>query len=45
MDMMRGAKKCALALALVLAGLILLGGLGACSKEEVRRTLPARQSF
>jgi hypothetical protein len=43
MDMMRGAKKCALAL--VLAGLMLLGGVSACSKEEVRRTLPAKRSF
>jgi hypothetical protein len=30
---------------LVLAGLVLLGGLGACSKEEIRRSLPAERSF
>jgi hypothetical protein len=32
-------------LVLVLAGLMLLGGSGACSKEEIRRTLPGERSF
>jgi hypothetical protein len=43
--MMRGAAKYVRALALVLAGLVFLGGLAACSKEEVRRVLPAKRSF
>jgi len=47
--MMRCARKyarvSALVLTLVLAGLVLLGGLTACSKEEIRRHLPARRSF
>jgi hypothetical protein len=43
--MMRFARKHARLLAFVLAGLLLLGGLAACSKEEIRRNLPARRSF
>ena len=45
MGMMRCAKKYVRVLALVLAGLVLLGGPIACSKEEIRRTLPAERSF
>jgi len=47
--MMRCVKKymrvSALVLALVLAGLVVLDGLTACSKEEIRRILPAKRSF
>ena len=45
MGMTGRAKKCLWAFVFVLAGLALFGGLSACSKEEVRRTLPAKRSF
>ena len=38
-------KKYAWVFALALTLLTLFGGLGACSKEELRRTLPAERSF
>jgi uncharacterized protein YjeT (DUF2065 family) len=43
--MMRCTRKYVSALVLVLAGLLLFGGPAACSKEEIRRTLPAKQGF
>ena len=43
--MMSWTRKYAPALVLALAALLLCGGLIACSKEEIRRTLPAERSF
>jgi len=42
---MRCTKEYARVFAFVLALLALFGGLSACSKEEIRRTLPAERSF
>jgi hypothetical protein len=43
--MMECTRKYLRILVMVLAGLALFGGLGACSKEEVREMLPERRSF
>ena len=43
--MTRRTKNYVRALVLVFAGLVLLGGLSACSKEDIRRVLPAERSF
>ena len=45
MGMMSWTRNYAPALALALAVLLLCGGLVACSKEEIRRTLPVERSF
>jgi len=45
MGMIGCTQKFVRVLVLVLAGLVLLSGLPACSKEEVRRTLPVKRSF
>ena len=45
MGMMRYTRNYVPALVIALAGLLLFGGLVACSKEEIRRTLPAERSF
>ena len=45
MGMMRWTRKYVPALALVFAALLLCGGLGACSKEEIRRTVPSQRGF
>jgi len=46
MGMMRCTRKYVRVFVVaVLAGLLLSGGLGACSQEEIRRTLPAERGF
>ena len=43
--MMRCTKKYLRVFVLLLAWLVFWGGLSACSKEEIRRTLPVERSF
>jgi len=43
--MMRRAKKYLLVPVLIVVGLVVIGGLCACSKEEIRRALPAKRGF
>jgi len=43
--MARCAGKYTLVFVAVLVGLMLFGALCACSKEEIRRTLPVERSF
>jgi len=45
MSTMRCTRKFMQTLVLVLVGLLLSCGLGACSKEETRRILPAERAF